>query len=104
MNIADIIKREFEYDVASIERTVAFQKASIQYQDEFERAYKRRIEQRDEARKHWNEVTIPRIKREAALVAYEREMTERICQRCIAKLPRPSGSAVGLETGSDASV
>lgn len=104
MNIAAIISREFEYDVASMRRRTAFQQASIQYQEEFERAYQRRIEQRDEARKHWNEVVIPRILREAALVAYEREMTERICQRSTAKLPQPCGSAVSLETGSDATV
>ena len=77
MNVIDMVHLQNDYDRGAVERAIAFQQAAQRYELEFERAYGKRLQRRAEERKHFLEVVIPNIKREAALKAYERSLAER---------------------------
>ena len=77
MSIDTMIQLDAEYAMGAINRKLAYQMASIRYQKEFEQAYASYLARRAADRKQWREITLPGIKREASLRAYERAMTEK---------------------------
>lgn len=77
MNVLDLLHRQNEWDRGAVERAIAYQQAASRYELEFERAYSKRLQRRAEERKHFLEVVIPNIKREAALKAFERGLAEK---------------------------
>lgn len=76
-DILTAIQLDSDYRKGAVERKIAYQQAASRYELEFERAYSKRLQRRAEDRKHFLEVVIPNIKREAVLKAYERSLAER---------------------------
>jgi hypothetical protein len=56
------------------QRRMAFQRASEDYTAKFEEAYARREERRKADTTQWLKISLPKIKEEARLCAYERKL------------------------------
>lgn len=55
-------------------RRMAFQRASEAYTEKFEEAYARRMEQRKVDTAQWLKISLPKIKEEAKIRIYERDL------------------------------
>ena len=56
------------------QRRMAFQRASEEYTAKFEEAYARRMEQRKIDTAQWLKISLPKIKEEAKIRIYERDL------------------------------
>ena len=74
MSIDTMIQLHNDYMLGDVNRRIAFQQAAGRYELEFERSFSRRLERRAEDRRQWFQSILPRIKEEARLRAYEREL------------------------------